>query len=180
MYKKSLFNFFTGTKAHWKERDPEGSTRVLSCREILLLKSLAWERPSSFDPSARLSKVQSRNLELITLLLYFFGQLCYVSLVGFGSLYLGGVWDYSPDAYPGNTSCMEVPIGTPGACLSPCPENPLFQWAFSGAVCGSHGQPETPQFNTAAQNSSLSSVKGHYLCFYFFQELRKLSIPPAF
>lgn len=105
--RKAFFHFFTGTKAHCKQIDPEGRTRFLSCRRILLLKSLAWERPSSFDLCARLSKVQSRNLELITLLQYFFGQLCYVSLIGFGSLYFGGIWEYFPDAYPGNAFCLE-------------------------------------------------------------------------
>lgn len=39
--RKALFHLFTRTKAHWKQIDPEGSTRVLSCIKIFLLKSLA-------------------------------------------------------------------------------------------------------------------------------------------
>lgn len=129
--RKALFHFFIGTKAHWKQTDPEGSTRVLSCRKILLEESCG-ERPSSFDPSARLSKVQSRNLELITSLLYCFGQLCCVSQVGFGSVYFGG------------RICLrciswEVLAGAPGAS---CPPAMALRTHYSSGPLA--GQPVDP------------------------------------
>lgn len=163
--RKALFHLFTRTKAHWKQIDPEGSTRVLSCIKIFLLKSLAvgeamrlWSVCQAVKSS--IQKPGADNFAAV----FFWPAL--LSMVGFGSLYFGGVWEYFADAYPGNAFCMKVLSGASGACLSPCHghENPLCQWAFGRAVCGSHGQPETQQscswstVQHSCKNSSLSSV----------------------
>lgn len=172
--RKALFLFFfTGTKAHWKQIDPEGLTWVLSCRKILLwTKScmgeavLLWSTCQAFC-----SEIQKPAVNNFTAI-FFWPALLHIShRLGSGHCILVGSGNVSQVHAP----CLEALGAAPGACLSPCPVprlpafpgNQLWQcqvgfrqgglWILW--VAGANGSNAMyPQLSMAAENSNFISA----------------------